>query len=119
EVIARVDQGVSRVIQPLRRIVLSCHRLHDRQLAEDRRALEVLAAAAGAYRDFIQLMERNRKTARLAPKTAGSCERPRCEPFHSLSSDDRADDNEEAKGLNKFRANVHENPAISVREVSR
>jgi len=101
DVVAVGDQRFSSFFQPFRwPVVLPPDGLDYRELAEYRRALEVLTAAARTYGHFIELVERDGETARLAPKTAGPSERPRGEPFHSLSSDDRADDNEESLSLN-------------------
>src|SRR5205085_2235143 len=68
------------LVEPVgRRGVEIAGRLAQRELAEDRGAAEVLAAAVRAGRHLVALMKRHREAAGAAPEATGSRERSRAE----------------------------------------
>jgi hypothetical protein len=67
--------------------------VRDVQVAEDRRALECGAAAVGAVRNLVALMQGDGEATLVAAEAARAGERPRIEGVKRFALEHRADDN--------------------------
>jgi hypothetical protein len=94
EVVAVVLERAARLGEPARVLdVVRADRLADRQVAEDRRALELGAAAVGAGRNLVALVQCDREAALLTAEAAGARERASVERVGRVPSEHRADNN--------------------------
>src|SRR5439155_12915652 len=94
EVVAVVLDGLTCLVEPVRRLHLAPRGLTQFELTEDRRSAEVLATAVRAGRHLIALVKCDREAARPAPEAPCASERSRAEAVQGCLAAHRADDND-------------------------